>query len=369
MNIRRHLWSAPFASLLLIALISCGAPGPPLPPSLELAKPVSDLRASRKGNRVSLSWTVPSETTDFALVRHLGPTHICRGAQPETNRCGAVASEIQPPQPVARSVRGRKKPEIKAVNASATDLLPEDLQRQNPAGFVNYAVETMNTHGRSAGLSNVVPIPLAPTLAPPTDLAAQVNERGVTLTWTAAHPPSPVPQLSYEYRIYRRQEGTTADAVAGDVALGSTTEVSFLDPGAGWQTRYQYHVTPVTIISSQPTSVQVEGDDSVPITVFVNDIYPPSVPSGLQAVASGVGQLPFVELTWSPVTAADLAGYNLYRRDEGGEAVKINTDLIKSPSFRDVHVETGKTYSYSVTAVDLRNNESARSEETSERIP
>lgn len=368
MKIRRH-HSGLLSAFFLLILASCGAPSPPLPPSLELAKPVTDLQVARKGNKITLSWTVPSETTDFALVRHPGSTRICRGAQPDANRCGVVAAEVQPPPPISRTVRGRKKPEIKTVRATASDTLPEDLQRQNPEGFVNYAVETLNTHGRSAGLSNVVSIPLAPTVAPPSDVAAQVTEQGVTLVWTAGHPPSDAPRLAYLYRIYRRQEGTTTDAVAGEVPLGDSSQISFVDHGAGWQTKYQYHVTPVTVIAGQQPPAQVEGDDSAPVTVFANDVYPPSAPSGLQAVFSGVGQQPFVELTWSPVTAADLAGYNVYRREEGGEPVKLNADLIKSPAFRDTHVESGKKYSYSVSAVDLRNNESGRSDETSESVP
>jgi len=368
MKIRRHCCGVLSAFFLLI-LASCGAPSPPLPPSLELAKPVADLQVTRKGNQVALSWTVPSETTDFALVRHPGVTRICRGAQPDANRCGTVAGEVQPPPPISRTVRGRKKPEIKTVRATATDTLPEGLQQQNPAGFVNYAVETLNTHGRSAGLSNVVPIPLAPTLAPPSDVTPQVNEQGVTLTWTAGRPPSDVPRLGYLYRIYRRQAGTMTDVVAGEVPLGNSSQINFVDHGAGWQIRYQYHVTPVTVIAGRQPPVQVEGDNSAAATVFTNDVYPPSTPSGLQAVFSGVGQQPFVELTWSPVTAADLAGYNVYRHEEGGEPIKLNTELIKSPAYRDIHVESGKRYSYSVSAVDLRNNESGRSEETSERVP
>jgi len=43
--------------------------------------------------------------------------------------------------------------------------------------------------------------------------------------------------------------------------------------------------------------------------------------------------------------------------------------LVKSPSFRDTQVQAGHTYTYSVSAIDLRNNESAKSEETSESVP
>ena len=365
----RHNGGALFASLFLIALCSCGAPAPPLPPSLELAKPVADLQASRKGNTVSLTWTVPTETTDFKLIRHLGPTRICRGAQANRNQCGTAANQVQTAQPISRSIRGRKKSEITPVRASATDTLPEDLQQTNPTGFVNYAVETLNTHGRSAGLSNLVSIPLAPTLPPPVDLAAQISDQGVTLTWTSVAPSSQVARISYLYRVYRRPLGTGNKTVVGEIPLGNFPQLNFLDHGAAWQARYQYQVTPVTVVAGQGSRVQVEGADSAPLTVFVNDVYPPASPSELQAVYSGVGQQPFVELTWAPVPASDLAGYNVYRREEGSEAVKINADLAKTPAFRDNNVESGKRYFYSVTAVDLRKNESARSDEAAENVP
>ena len=76
-----------------------------------------------------------------------------------------------------------------------------------------------------------------------------------------------------------------------------------------------------------------------------------------------------MDLIWSPDTDADLAGYNVYRREQGGEAAKLNSDLVKTPAYRDVTVQSGKTYFYSVSGIDVRGNESARSEETSETVP
>lgn len=49
--------------------------------------------------------------------------------------------------------------------------------------------------------------------------------------------------------------------------------------------------------------------------------------------------------------------------------VRVNSELAKSPAYRDMAVESGKTYTYSVSAVDARGNESGRSEETSEAVP
>jgi fibronectin type 3 domain-containing protein len=76
-----------------------------------------------------------------------------------------------------------------------------------------------------------------------------------------------------------------------------------------------------------------------------------------------------VDLLWAPDTDADLAGYNVYRHEEGGQPAKINTELVKTPAFRDTDVTAGKTYWYSVSAIDERANESAYSEEASEAIP
>jgi len=134
----------------------------------------------------------------------------------------------------------------------------------------------------------------------------------------------------------------------------------------------------VTILKRPDSEEQIEGDDTPPVRVVAHDVFPPSVPSGLQAAYSGEGQKPFIDLIWAPVTNADLAGYNVFRSerpsDEAGAAlaepmVKLNSDLVKSPSYRDSAVASGKTYTYSVSAVDVRGNESRHSETTSEPVP
>ncbi len=53
--------------LMLATFAGCGTPGAPLPPSLQLARPVDNLTASRKGNRVQLDWTLQRKNTDRTL--------------------------------------------------------------------------------------------------------------------------------------------------------------------------------------------------------------------------------------------------------------------------------------------------------------
>jgi fibronectin type 3 domain-containing protein len=69
------------------------------------------------------------------------------------------------------------------------------------------------------------------------------------------------------------------------------------------------------------------------------------------------------------VTDTDLDGYNVYRHEDGGAAVKLNSEPVRMPAFRDTQVVAGKTYFYVVSAVDVRGNESGKSEEAGESVP
>src|SRR5712692_9453865 len=98
------------SSVLLTALLaSCGVSGAPMPPSLELPKPVTDLRAARKGDKVYLAWTVPTQTTDRQTVRHLGPTRICRSVEIAMSDCGAPVGEV-PGSQLPRPRSGQAQP-------------------------------------------------------------------------------------------------------------------------------------------------------------------------------------------------------------------------------------------------------------------
>ncbi len=367
---------------LCLLLTSCAQLGPPLPPSLELPKPPNDLRASRKGNRVTLSWSEPTVTTDRQSVRYIGPTLVCRSPESEIAACGDPAA-ILPAPPAAPQKRGSKRPAPKNSNAPRpapqiyTDTLPASMQRPDPAAAVTYAVEVLNRSARGEGLSNRVHVPAIVTLPPPGDLAAELTGDGVVLTWTSAGGPQNVPALQLRYRIYRRDQSSGKDAIAGEVPIGEPGPVHFTDSGFEWEKTYLYRVTAVSIIKrpDSEAQIEVEGDDTAPVQVIAHDVFPPAVPAGLQAAYSGEGQKPFIDLVWAPVTNADLAGYNVYRSEiqTNGAAVekmvKLNSELVKSPSYRDSDVASGKTYTYSVSAVDLRGNESHRSEETSEPVP
>ena len=342
---------------------ACATVGPPLPPSLDLPTPPSDLRASRKGDRVNLTWTVPTMTTDRETIRELGPTQICRGLTP-LNECGTPVGKTDA-QVIPKLVSAQQKPQTSYV-----DLLPERLQKESPHAFTSYAVEVLNRAGRGAGLSNEVKVPLLPTLPPPTDFQAQVTSKGIVLHWRPFMEPVSQTEPRYIYRVYRSTLGTSERTLIGEVPVAQEQKYSLTDTTFEWEKTYNYSGETVTVLDEpNHPAVQVEGDDTPEVRVFADDVFPPAVPSGLQAVYSGPGQKPFIDLIWAPVTDPDLAGYNVYRREDGESAVKINSELIRTPAFRDTTVEPGKQYFYSVSSVDQRGNESARSEEANESVP
>jgi hypothetical protein len=231
-------------------------------------------------------------------------------------------------------------------------------------------VEVLNASGRSARVSNQVRVPLATTLPPPPDFTARLSDEGVTLTWTAQPIPSNQLPVRYLYRVYRRQEGSQAETLVGEVPSASERAYALADRTMEWEKTYYYLAESVTVVAPQGQPEQrIEGDDTPEVKVFADDVFPPAVPSGLQAVFSGPGQAPFIDLLWAPVPNIDLAGYYVYRHEAGTAPAKLSTEPLTAPAYRDANVASGKKYFYSVSAVDLRGNESARSEEATEAVP
>lgn len=346
-------------ALLCLSLLSaCGSPGVPLPPSLELARPVTDLRASRKGNIVALTWTAPTRTTDGHNIHHAGPTEICRAAE-TMKQCATPIAKLTPP----KNINGAQAP-----FQTYTDTLSNFSSSAN-ANLV-YAVQVRNSYGKTAGLSNEVEVPAVPTLPPPENLQAQLAADGVHLTWSSAVSVPDIPGLRFVYRVYRHETNSKAQTVAGEAPVQAATAPAFLDSTIEWEKTYEYHVTVVTVIpQAQASEQQVEGDDGPELAVVAHDVFPPATPTGLQAVFSGPGQKPFIDLVWAPDTDADLAGYNVYRSEAGVEPRKLNAGAVKSPAFRDDTVLAGHEYTYSVSALDVRGNESPHSEPAEEKVP
>jgi hypothetical protein len=215
-------WNVLICALGCALLVSCGAPGVPIPPALELAKPVIDLRAARKGNRVDLAWTVPAKTTDRQAVRHPGVTLVCRSLREPVTDCKNPAAEVPPDRfPLLASNSAGKNAPTQKVLATFTDILPEELQKQDPSAQLVYAVSVRNENGRSAGLSNQVQVPSAPTLPPPDRFRAEVQRDGVLLAWDCPPAATAPDAVAHRMRIYRGEPGKQTASKVSDANLVS----------------------------------------------------------------------------------------------------------------------------------------------------
>ena len=113
-------------------------------------------------------------------------------------------------------------------------------------------------------------------------------------------------------------------------------------------------------------SLELRGAESAVVTIAYRDVFPPAAPTGLVAVAGGGGgRVPALDLVWDASADDGVTGYVVYRR-EGGEFKRLATVAV--PAYRDVGVTPGVAYTYRVTAVDARGNESAASAEISEMV-
>ena len=348
-------------ALALALATGCGTPGPPQPPSLNLAKPVADLKATRTGDQITLSWTVPTETTDGATFRHRGETKICRAInQPlidQAAQCNAVAALPTPP---------------KQQTANAVTPVPEASSGSND--YATFALAIDNDRGRNAGLSNQVHVPTGSVSKLNGIPTSQLTPDAVLVTANVTRQNEGLTQALELRRTEKNapKETTVARRII-ELPPAEAANVELRDENFVWEKTYVYRVL---IVGSEElpnnNTITFDGATTPPIEVFAHDVFPPAVPTQVQAAFSGqlTGQPPSIDLTWNPVMDRDLAGYFVYRRLPNESAVsKLNQQPLAAPAYSDKAVQPGKTYAYSVSAIDERGNESKRSEEASEQVP
>lgn len=76
-----------------------------------------------------------------------------------------------------------------------------------------------------------------------------------------------------------------------------------------------------------------------------------------------------VTLMWKASTSP-VKGYNVYRGTKpGGPYVRINSEFVREPTYKDEDVRSGTTYYYVTRAVDANGRESSNSNETTAAVP
>ena len=363
-----HRWRwAALAVALAYGLTGCGTPGAPQPPSLNLPDRVTDLSATRTGDKVELTWTMPKKNTDKLLLKGDVAVRICRKLV--ESACDTAGGELM----VAPGAEG-----------AFTETLPASLAGGAPR-TLSYFVELKNRNGRSAGLSDAAQVLAGEAPEPVAGLAAEVRKEGVVLRWTPLNSAAQEPTIRLHRKLLSPPAAKPPQGLLAPtpepvertllVELGSHAGHTLdraLDKEIRFGQVYEYRAQRVARVTVDGHALELAGPLSAPVHVEASDVFPPAVPSGLAAVATAAenGAAPAIDLSWQPDTEPDLAGYAVYRRegDSAWQRVSSSQPLVP-PAFHDAEVQPGHNYSYAVTAIDQGGHESARSPEAQETVP
>jgi hypothetical protein len=386
---------------MIAATVGCASPAPPRAPSLNLPEVVKDLAATRVGDEVRLHWTTSAKTTDHMDIKGQVTAEICRITPTAPNSTSR-------PAPACTVV---KRLPVQSGPTQATEILPATLTIDPPT-LLAYRVQLFNYNARSAGLSNEAFAAAGAAPPPVAQLRAVASRQGVILEWQKTDTTAevvldrllegpvnavvtPAPAKAAPPRTTSRQRKpplTPASAPASKpqaLPMTSSTPAEIklqvpkqsADPGGTVdQTTktgetYTYTAQRVRSVSIDGHSLELRSAVSSPITYIARDVFPPLAPTGLEAVPGGATPTDrSIDLSWTPDTETDLAGYSVYRQEVtstgevAGTAARLNSTPVVGPAYRDQTAIPGHRYSYRVTAVDAAGNESAPSAAVQETL-
>ena len=355
-----------------LAIVGCAAPGDPTARHPLVPIAVTDFAVHQFGNAFSLSFTLPTRSTDHETLAEHPAIEIYRadlppGGIPVKQTKWRLAYTI-PSSQVDQYLKG-------AHFEFRDPLTSEDFARVTGSSAA-YKIRSRAVRASASADSNIVTARIYPAPEAPSDVHIDVTEMALTIHWTAATPPTGTSSVTY--RIYRgAPEGgeTIAPKNISQAKLksppelqGSASDTEYRDVHFQFGTPYVYTVRSVAQFGSD----SVESADSAPVFMTPRDIFPPATPTGLElAVIPASPRTPaYVDLSWGIGTDEDLAGYFVYRSErEDTPGTRIDPEILPSPAFRDISVEPGKRYYYRVSALDRAGNESPISSAVAADIP
>jgi hypothetical protein len=369
-------WIPESAALVCVCIMAgivlgCGAPAAPLPPTLNLPQPVHDLAATRAGNTVHLTFSVPQKTTDKLPVRGMMTASLCRSVQ--NGPCRPA---------VALAIPGQQK------TFSMEDTLPPELT-QGPPRLLTYRLSVLNRAGKSAGDS--APASTAAGAVPPAvaGFTATPQRKGIVVSWQGSDLPAgvagwirvdrirtstPPPQLETAETNHHSLTGTKPEQEPAEqvLRLSETADshpTSAIDVTAHTGNSYRYVAQRIYDVTLDGRTIAIASQPSAPVETAYRDIFPPPVPVGLVSASDSSSRS--IDLDWTPNVDHGLAGYIVYRRALGTSEIPERISPAGKPvttsNWSDSTAAPGQRYAYSVSAIDLSGNESQRSTEVEDQ--
>ena len=302
---------------------------------------------------------------------------------PEPPKDGTVTPEAEPaspppPDPAAPPPATVEDPRpLPGWNTTFVEQIPMERERGLKASelsFMRYVLVGITPSKRQGPPTAVLELPLGSELVAPSNSKVTYNATTLSLTWAPGAPA----QL---FRVYRSDPaGKEGSVPLNPAPLPSPTFSIPLSPPpvpgapipaippakAEFDEEMCFSVRAVLLRGS----ASIESEAAGPVCVTPVDTFPPAAPAGL----SGLPTENQIQLIWTPVPAADLAGYLVMRSDLGPEpAVGPSAEpkaLMETPitetSYTDATVRPGGRYRYVVVAVDKVGNKSLPSNQVDE---
>ena len=360
--------------------MGCASPGTPVARHAIVPVAVNDLTAHQVGDTVIVSFTLPTTSTDLQPLPDVPSVEIYRDS----------------PQAVASAPKGAKNKNpgrlVDTIPSETLDqyringriefpdkLDPAELSATSGTELI-YSVRTRVSNSKSSADSNQAPIRIYRPPAAVQDLRVMLTETAMVLRWSAARQIVAAPGVgSATFEIFRAEvdpaaaqagiaNPSEAKLIAPPALVAQTTQSEYRDSNFQFGHTYWYTVRELDQFGNEP----VESPDSEPAVIIARDIFPPVAPQGVEAVAipAADGVPAAIELTWTISTETDLAGYNVYRSDQADvPGQRLNSELLLTPTFRDMSVILGKDYFYRVGAVDQSGNQSSLSSAVEAQVP
>ena len=323
---------------------ACGAKGSPQAPLRPIPVAVADFSIERTGSASKLRILIPDANRDGSTpaavdrIEIYAVTQAADAEPPGTTELivsdhlvGTV--EVRPSKPAKEGAPADPRPAAGDVT-TYIDLTP-------PApGSVRYFAAIASAGRRRSGTGTILLVPLTEPPAAPANVKIDFTETKLTLKWDAVSPET-------RYLIEETDEqGGSPKRISAEPLQTATYEeaVTFGKPRC------------LTVRAAHAkAAVVIVGAPSAAACVTARDKFPPPAPSDLQALAADTG----INLVWTSVQAADLAGYIVLRGDgPNGTLRELTPAPVESSSYSDTTVRAGSTYVYAVVAVDKTGNKS-----------
>lgn len=355
-NLALLLWGF-FCALLFGA---CGKRGAPIPPRERVIQ-IAEIAGYQRGNQVMLSWQMPARNAAKTSVLNISRADIYRLAEPANAPLQLSEEEFANRSTLIAALK------ITDADFGLKTITHRDtLQFAGQAARLRYAVRFVNASGQKAGFSNTLLIePTSKVAGAPTSLSAEASQEAMRLKWQAptTNVDGSTPVSIIGYNIYR---STSEKEPAKPLTQSPITATSYNDEFFAFGKDYYYFVRAV---STGTQAEPVESGESNIVKFRANDTFAPSAPSAI-TVAAAPGT---ISIFFAVNPEKDIAGYKLFRStDPDLDKAKwevLTAELLKTNTFQDRRVETGKKYFYYIIATDTAGNVSDISEVVSETAP